>query len=104
MSRLPRKIHLGRKARTSHPRRLRHDMGHIRPSDQSPLRRGMQWIINLSTPAPKDGGSVVYPGSHRLVEEFSESQTERESWTKVDQYPFTEEQVAWFEEEGGEAG
>ncbi|KAF4923578.1 hypothetical protein CGCVW01_v004563 [Colletotrichum viniferum] len=41
--------------------------------DQSPMKRGVhcvQGIINLSPNGPEDEGLVVYPGSHKLNDEF----------------------------------
>lgn len=71
--------------------------------DQSPLRRGLhcvQGIINLSPCGPEDGGLVVYPGSHALNDEFFDTQTDKSTWTPLDRYLFTEEQLAWFKERG----
>ncbi len=71
--------------------------------DQSPLRRGLhcvQGIINLSKTGPLDGGLLVYPGSHLFHDEFFDTQTDRDSWTRVDRYPFNEEQLSWFTSRG----
>jgi ectoine hydroxylase-related dioxygenase (phytanoyl-CoA dioxygenase family) len=67
--------------------------------DQSPLRRGLhcvQGIINLSEAGPEDGGLMVLPGSHKLVEEFFDTETDKSTWDPEDSYPFTPEQLAWF--------
>lgn len=69
--------------------------------DQSPLRRGLhcvQGIINLSKSGPEDGGLMVYPGSHRLTEEFFDSQTDKTTWDKRDFYPFEKEELQWFKD------
>ena len=45
--------------------------------DQHPRRRGLhciQGIINLGVSGPEDGGLVVYPGSHKLHDEFFNTQ------------------------------
>lgn len=71
--------------------------------DQSPLRRGLQCaqgVINLSQSGPEDGGLLVYPDSHALMEEFFETQTDKETWEVKDGYGFTEEQVKWFTDRG----
>ncbi|KAF5004606.1 hypothetical protein F66182_16024 [Fusarium sp. NRRL 66182] len=72
--------------------------------DQSPLRRGMhcvQGIINLSTAGPDDGGLVVYPGSHKYLEEFLTTQTDPSTWESKDLFWFRPEQLAWFQKEKG---
>ncbi|GKT40261.1 uncharacterized protein ColSpa_00442 [Colletotrichum spaethianum] len=71
--------------------------------DQSPLRRGLhcvQGIINLSPAGPEDGGLVVYPGSHRLNDEFFDTQTDKSTWTKLDRYMFDAGQLSWFKAKG----
>ncbi|RDW66006.1 phytanoyl-CoA dioxygenase [Coleophoma cylindrospora] len=71
--------------------------------DQSPLRQGLhcvQGIISLSPSGPEDGGLVVYPGSHRVIEEFFNTQTDKASWDPLDRYMFDESQLSWFRERG----
>jgi hypothetical protein len=71
--------------------------------DQSPLRKGLhcvQGIINLSPTGPEDGGLVVYPGSHAVIEEFFATQTDETTWEPLDRYLFTGEQLAWFKAKG----
>ncbi|CAG9996783.1 unnamed protein product [Clonostachys byssicola] len=71
--------------------------------DQSPLRRGLnciQGIINLSPAGPNDGGLVVYPGSHRLVEHFFDVETDSTTWKPDDIYEFSREELSWFESKG----
>ncbi|TVY36939.1 hypothetical protein LOCC1_G006643 [Lachnellula occidentalis] len=71
--------------------------------DQSPLRDGrccVQGFVNLSRAGPEDGGLVVYPGSHRLVEEFFASQTDKSEWSEKDFYMFTSQQLEWFKSRG----
>lgn len=71
--------------------------------DQSPLRRGMhcvQGIINLSPSGPEDGGLFVYTGSHKLNDEFFDTQTEKSSWSSKDWYKFERDQLEWFTEKG----
>lgn len=71
--------------------------------DQSPLRRGMhcvQGIINLSTTGPDDGGLVVYPGSHQLLDELLDTQTDPATWTAKDFLYIDKEQLAWFHAKG----
>lgn len=71
--------------------------------DQSPLRKGLhcvQGIINLSKSGPEDGGLVVYPGSHRLVEEFFETETDKKTWDPMDTFLFPAERLAWFTAQG----
>ncbi|KUJ09729.1 phytanoyl-CoA dioxygenase [Mollisia scopiformis] len=71
--------------------------------DQSPFRRGMhcvQGIINLSPSGPDDGGLVIYPGSHKLNDEFFDTQTEKSSWESKDLYMFEREQLEWFTDRG----
>lgn len=67
--------------------------------DQSPLRRGMhcvQGIICLSTAGPNDGGLVVYPGSHKHLDEFLDTQTDRAAWTSKDIYFINKDHQKWF--------
>ncbi|TVY30725.1 hypothetical protein LHYA1_G000377 [Lachnellula hyalina] len=71
--------------------------------DQSPLRDGrccVQGFVNLSRAGPEDGGLVVYPGSHNLVEEFFATQTEKRSWSENDFFPFSSQQLEWFKTRG----
>lgn len=71
--------------------------------DQSPFRKGLhcvQGIINLSPSGPDDGGLIVYPGSHKVTEEFFETQTDKSTWSTKDMYIFTDEQLAWFRAKG----
>jgi ectoine hydroxylase-related dioxygenase (phytanoyl-CoA dioxygenase family) len=71
--------------------------------DQSPFRQGLhcvQGIINLSKAGPEDGGLVVYPGSHKYLEEFFETQTDKSTWDRRDAYGFQESQVEWFKNKG----
>lgn len=71
--------------------------------DQSPLRRGLhcvQGIINLSPSGPEDGGLMVYPGSHKLNDEFFDTQTDKNTWETIDRYLFNETQLSWFASHG----
>ncbi|KAF4537672.1 Phytanoyl- dioxygenase [Lasiodiplodia theobromae] len=71
--------------------------------DQSPFRRGLccvQGVVNLSPSGPDDGGLVVFPGSHALMEEFFDTQTERGRWEKRDIFMFEESQLEWFKARG----
>ncbi|KAL5341452.1 phytanoyl-CoA dioxygenase [Aspergillus crustosus] len=71
--------------------------------DQSPVRRGLhcvQGIVNLSKSGPDDGGLVVYPGSHKLIEAFFETQTEKNTWIEQDNYRLTQDQLSWFTDKG----
>ncbi|KAJ5578609.1 uncharacterized protein N7459_007573 [Penicillium hispanicum] len=71
--------------------------------DQSPLRRGMhcvQGIINLSEAGPDDGGLMVYPGSHRLVDEYFDTETDPSTWTSKDLYWFDQTKLEWFKKRG----
>ena len=71
--------------------------------DQSPLRRGLhcvQGIINLSSSGPEDGGLLVYPGSHKLNDEFFDTQTDKSTWEVRDLYIHTPEQLQWFTDSG----
>jgi len=70
--------------------------------DQSPFRRGLhcvQGIIQLSEAGPEDGGLMVYPGSHKLTEEFFDTQTDKSTWTTQDFYPF-KDHISWFTARG----
>ncbi|OKL60074.1 hypothetical protein UA08_04938 [Talaromyces atroroseus] len=72
--------------------------------DQSPLREGLQCIqgiVNLSKSGREDGGLTVYPGSHKVVEQFFDQHTDRTQWDRKDFYSFTEDQMTWFEETQG---
>lgn len=67
--------------------------------DQGPFRRGLQCvqgIINLSYAGPEDGGLVVYPGSHRLFEQFFDTTTDEATWSKKDLYLFSDSQLEWY--------
>ena len=71
--------------------------------DQSPLRRGLhcvQGIINLSTAGPEDGSLMLLPGSHNLVEEYFDTQTDSDSWKVEDRYYFGEAGMKWFADRG----
>ncbi|KAI0137195.1 phytanoyl-CoA dioxygenase [Xylariales sp. AK1849] len=71
--------------------------------DQSPLRRGLhcvQGFINLSPSGPEDGGLVVYPGSHALNDDFFDTQTGKSTWSPIDRYIFSREQLVWFNARG----
>lgn len=71
--------------------------------DQSPLRRGLhcvQGIINLSHSGPEDGGLTVYPGSHKLNDEFFDTQTDKSTWDPLDRYMYSPEELSWFEARG----
>lgn len=71
--------------------------------DQSPFRRGLhciQGIINLSPSGPEDGGLLVYPGSHKLMDEFLDTQTEKNTWKRIDFFKFDESQLSWFTSRG----
>ncbi|KAH7024815.1 phytanoyl-CoA dioxygenase [Microdochium trichocladiopsis] len=72
--------------------------------DQSPMRRGVhcvQGLMALSPSGPEDGGLVVFPGSHKLNEEFFDTQTTRESWLPMkDVHVFSREQLDWFAARG----
>jgi hypothetical protein len=71
--------------------------------DQAPRKRGMhcvQGIINLSHAGPDDGSLMAIPGSHRLVEEFFETQTDPATWEFKDNRYFSKDDMAWFEERG----
>jgi ectoine hydroxylase-related dioxygenase (phytanoyl-CoA dioxygenase family) len=71
--------------------------------DQSPFRRGLhciQGIINLSPSGPEDGGLLVYPGSHKLMDEFFDTQTDKDTWKRIDFFKFDEAQLSWFTSRG----
>ncbi|KAM0809971.1 putative Phytanoyl-CoA dioxygenase [Seiridium cardinale] len=71
--------------------------------DQSPLKRGLhcvQGIVNLAPCGPEDGGLVVYPGSHKLFDEFFDSQTDSDSWMPKDIFHFSKEQLKWWKDRG----
>jgi hypothetical protein len=71
--------------------------------DQSPFRRGLhciQGIINLSPSGQEDGGLLVYPGSHKLMDEFLDTQTEKDMWKRIDFFKFDEAQLSWFTSRG----
>jgi len=71
--------------------------------DQSPLRRGLhcvQGIVCLSKVGPEDGGLVVYPGSHKLNDEFFDTQTDKETWDIADKHIYTIPQLEWFAARG----
>jgi hypothetical protein len=72
--------------------------------DQSPARRGVhcvQGLINLSPSGPDDGGLVVFPGSHKLNDEFMDTMTDRKSWLPLkDLYLFKKEELEWFATRG----
>lgn len=86
------------------PRRVGHVARKKWPHiDQSPYREGLQCvqgIANLSQSGPDDGGLTVYPGSHKVTEEFFQTNTNRENWTRKDFYKYTPEELVWFEEKG----
>lgn len=73
--------------------------------DQAPLKRGVhciQGIINLSQAGPEDGGLVVFPGSHRLHDEFFDTNNVRlrKDDPNEDVYLFSKEELKWWEERG----
>ncbi|OJD32137.1 phytanoyl-dioxygenase [Diplodia corticola] len=71
--------------------------------DQSPHRSGaccVQGVVNLAPSGPRDGGLVVYPGSHALMEEFFATQTNPADWSKRDLYMFSQRQLEWFAARG----
>lgn len=71
--------------------------------DQSPRRRGLQCVqgvIQLSPAGPEDGGLTVYPGSHRVSEEFFDTQTDSATWSAHDHYGFKAEDLEWFRAKG----
>ena len=71
--------------------------------DQSPLRKGLQCaqgLLNLGQAGREDGSLVVYPGSHDLLEEFFETQTDKTIWDPQDRWLFTQEHLKWFTDRG----
>ncbi|KAH8660364.1 hypothetical protein BX600DRAFT_415279 [Xylariales sp. PMI_506] len=72
--------------------------------DQSPMRRGIhciQGLMVLSPSGPEDGGLVVFPGSHKLNEEFMDNQTDKSSWLPIkDAYVFNRKELDWFAARG----
>ena len=71
--------------------------------DQAARKRGMhciQGIINLSHVGPEDGSLVVIPGSHALVEEFFDTQTQPETWEWRDNRYFNDKDMNWFRSRG----
>lgn len=71
--------------------------------DQAPRKRGLhcvQGIINLSHAGPEDGSLVVVPGSHRLNEEFFDTQTNPADWEWRDNRYFSEKEMEWFQTRG----
>jgi ectoine hydroxylase-related dioxygenase (phytanoyl-CoA dioxygenase family) len=42
---------------------------------------------------------MVYPGSHKLTEEFFDTQTDKSTWTTRDFYPF-KDTLSWFTDRG----
>lgn len=77
--------------------------------DQAPERRGLscvQGIINLSEAGPDDGGLLVMKGSAPLFDQFFKEHppTGRENIQAKhkDFFPFTEENLEWYESYGCE--
>ena len=71
--------------------------------DQAPRKRGLhcvQGIINLSNAGEHDGSLVVVPGSHKLVEEFFDTQTDRSTWEWKDNRYFSDGEMQWFRDHG----
>ncbi|KAH8897394.1 hypothetical protein GQ53DRAFT_760542 [Thozetella sp. PMI_491] len=81
--------------------------------DQSPYKRGLhcvQGIIHLSPSGPEDGGLVVFPGSHKLNDEFFDTHPLILSPDKhpdisaspamKDVYIFNKEELEWFSARG----
>ena len=71
--------------------------------DQSPFKRGMhciQGIINLSHAGPEDGSLICLPRSHGFNDEFFDSQTDPESWDKIDWRRFSEKEMEWWTKKG----
>ena len=71
--------------------------------DQSPYRKGqecVQGIVNLSKAGPDDGGLTVLPGTHKITEEFFREHTDKSMWTRRDFYRYSDEEIAWFTEQG----
>ncbi|ROV86877.1 hypothetical protein VMCG_10804 [Cytospora schulzeri] len=74
-------------------------------TDQSPMKRGVhciQGIINLSHAGPEDGGLVVFPGSHKLHDEFFDTHNVRlrNNDPDNDVYLFSKDELKWWEERG----
>lgn len=76
--------------------------------DQSPERKGLvcaQGIINFAPNGPHDGGLIVLKKSHNLVEQFFHKHPEtigRQTWGPKDWFGFTQEEMTWFKDRGGE--
>lgn len=74
--------------------------------DQSPLKEGMQCvqgIINLSNATgSQDASLIVYKGSNNVLEEFFETQTNKDEWITRDYFSLTPRQLKWFEDKGCE--
>ncbi|KAJ4183913.1 Hypothetical protein NCS54_00319600 [Fusarium falciforme] len=71
--------------------------------DQSPYRQGLQCVQGIacfSKSGPEDGGLTVYPGTHKVVEDFFANYTSKADWRRKDFYTFTEDHIAWFEDQG----
>lgn len=71
--------------------------------DQSPFKRGFncaQGIINFSKAGDDDGGLVVIEDSHKILEEFFDTQTNRAEWTSKDNFVLSPEQLDWFLQRG----
>lgn len=71
--------------------------------DQSPYRSGLecvQGVVTLSEAGPDDGGLTVWPGTHKVTEEFFQRHTDRKNWEMKDFYKYSPEQLAWFENKG----
>lgn len=71
--------------------------------DQSPFRKGLlcvHGIIVLSPSGPEDGGLVVYPGAHNLMDEFFNTQTDKSTWERLDKWNFNDAQLSWFAARG----
>lgn len=73
--------------------------------DQSPFRSGLscvQGIANLSEAGPKDGGLMVYKGSHKLLEKFLVEIYGEENWKPEDIVKISKEHLEWFVQNGAE--
>lgn len=73
--------------------------------DQAPRKRGLhcvQGIINLSHAGPNDGSLVVIPGSHKVIEEFFDTQTDPSTWEWKDNRYFSNADMEWFQRRGVE--
>lgn len=72
--------------------------------DQSPIRcdaHCIQGIMVLSPSGPGDGGLFVFPGSHKLNDEFFDSRTDRKLWLPMqDVHVLKKEELEWFSERG----